>query len=235
MNTIVGYVTCAGVLVSLFVLFDIRRRTTSATGRSRRATFRDSVIDTSALIDGRIVHLIEQSWLSGDIVIPKVVLNELQHIADGKNAHKRSRARAGLETAAQLQTLQGSTVVIDRSYDGDQSVATDEALVRIARQRHARLVTNDYNLQQVAASESVLVLNTNELAEHLKIPVTPGDILKIHILKAGEERGQGIGYMDDGTMVVVQGAARQVGSRVQVVIDSSRQSRTGRMVFASKK
>lgn len=198
---------------------------------------RKLVIDSCGLIDGRIVDLARTGFLADEFVIPQFVLNELQMLADGNDSHKRERARFGLDIAHQLQDEAGlstSSVVIDRTLFTDVS-ATDDKLVALAKKLKASLYTIDYNLTKVATVEGIRVLNINELAQAMRPVSLPGETLEIKIVQKGSNHDQGVGYLEDGTMIVVDGAARYVGKTVAVTVSRMHQTVAGKMVFGQIK
>lgn len=188
------------------------------------------ILDTCALIDGRIVEVTRTGFLHEVVIVPQFVLRELQMLADGSDNHKRARARYGLEASEQLRQLLGDRFVVDSTVSADHT--TDDNLILLAQKRHARLCTTDYNLNKVAASEGVQVLNVNELAQAMRPTFLPGEEQEVKILQRGEGRNQGVGYLEDGSMVVVEGAAKLVGTKQQVVIERSLQTVAGKMSFA---
>jgi uncharacterized protein YacL len=194
-------------------------------GRQRRI-----ILDSCALIDGRIVEIVRAGFVADELIIPQFVLSELQLLADGADSHKRERARYGLDIAHELQDTAPMRVVIDRSVF-PQAPATDDKLVALAKKVRAQLYTTDYNLSKVAAVEGVKVLNVNELSHALRPITLPGETLKIKILQKGSNREQGVGYLDDGTMIVIEGAARFVGQEVPVTVTRMHQTVAGKMVF----
>jgi uncharacterized protein YacL len=171
---------------------------------------RKLILDSCALIDGRIVEIVNTRFLSDELIIPQFILNELQMLADGNDSHKRERARYGLDIAHQLQDGAPNRVTIDRSVFTTQ-IPTDDKLVLLAKKLKGQLYTTDYNLGKVAAVEGVIVLNVNELAQGLRPISLPGETLNIKIIQKGSGRDQGVGYLDDGTMIVVDNAAKHVG------------------------
>ncbi|HTV75227.1 MAG TPA: PIN domain-containing protein, partial [Candidatus Acidoferrales bacterium] len=188
------------------------------------------IIDTSIIVDGRIVEIIQAGFLEGSLVLPRFVLRELQLIADSADAQKRMRGRRGLEVLSKLQEL--TTLTIDeRDYD-DAGGQVDAKLVRLARERGGKLVTNDYNLGRVATVEGVTVLNLNDLAAAVKPVVLPGEDLHVSLIRDGKESGQGVGYLEDGTMIVVENGRRLIGEDVDVQVTSVLQTVAGRMIFA---
>jgi len=188
-----------------------------------------SVIDTSALIDGRVVDLVETGFLTGDLLIHSAVLRELQAIADSSDAKRRGRGRRGLDAVAELQR---SKTVDVHLVDEHGIFDVDAALVRLARDRGASLITADHNLAKVAEALSVPVPSLNRLAAAFRTPVGVGDQLTIELVKTGREHGQAVGYLEDGTMVVVERAEDQIGAKVPVEVRNVIQTTTGRMVFA---
>lgn len=191
---------------------------------------RKIILDSCALIDGRIAEIVRTGFVADELIIPQFVLSELQLLADGGDSHKRERARYGLDIAHELQDAAPMKVVIDRS-DLKGVQATDDKLVALAKKVRAQLYTTDYNLSKVAAVEGVKVLNVNELSHALRPITLPGENLKIKIIQKGSGRDQGVGYLDDGTMIVIEGGARFVGREVPVVVTRMHQTVAGKMVF----
>ncbi|HEX7021778.1 MAG TPA: hypothetical protein VF171_02900 [Trueperaceae bacterium] len=188
------------------------------------------IIDTSAIIDGRILDVIEANFLEGALLIPHFVLLEVQGIADSDDPLRRKRGRRGLEVLdALVRHANISTRVID---DDAEATAVDEKLVRVCQRRHAHLITTDYNLSRVAALQGVRVLNLNQLANAVRAVFLPGETLSLHIVKEGRELGQGLAYLEDGTMIVVEDAAQLVGQTVEATVTSHLQTNMGRMIFA---
>ena len=189
------------------------------------------VVDTSAIIDGRIADIVDSGFLYHKLVIPHFVLEELQRIADSSDAQRRGRGRRGLEILARLQK-DGPTPVEIVTDDPVEAGDVDSKLVAMARARGAAILTNDFNLNRVADLQSIRILNINSLANALKPALLPGDTLRIKVLTEGKELGQGVGYLDDGTMVVIEGGARFVDSELDVLVTRVLQTVMGRMVFA---
>ena len=189
------------------------------------------LLDTSVIIDGRIADLIEAHFLEGLIVVPRFVLKELQQISDSADAIKRARGRRGLEM---LNRLQRNTNMEVRIHDGDfpEEKDVDSKLVRLARNLNARLYTNDYNLAKVAELQKVSYVNLHEVAKCLKVILLPGEILHLKLVREGKDKGQGIGYMPDGTMVVVTNGQPHIGQQVEVQVQSLLQTGAGIIVFA---
>jgi uncharacterized protein YacL len=191
------------------------------------------LIDTSVIVDGRVLEIVQCGFLEGPLVLPRFVLRELQLIADSLDPMKRTRGRRGLDVLAKLQEL-APLEIDERDYD-DVGGAVDAKLVRLAKDRNAKLVTNDYNLNRVAQVEGVTVLNINELAGAVKPVVLPGEDLHVAIVRDGKEAHQGVGYLDDGTMIVVENGRRLIGEETDVQVTSVLQTVAGRMIFARLK
>lgn len=191
---------------------------------------RKLVLDSCALIDGRIVELVDSGFMADELVIPQFILSELQLLADGNDSHKRERARFGLDIAHQLQDAAKTTVTIDPSIFPEVHT-TDDKLIALAQKLNAQLYTTDYNLGKVAAIKAVHVLNINELAQRLRPVALPGETLKIKLIQRGSSRDQGVGYLEDGTMIVVDGGARYVGKTMPVTVSRMHQTVAGKMVF----
>jgi uncharacterized protein YacL len=189
------------------------------------------VVDTSAIIDGRIADIVDSGFLYHRLLIPRFVLDELQKIADSSDTQRRGRGRRGLDILGRLQK-EGPTPVEIVTDDPPEAPDVDSKLVALAKLRGAAILTNDFNLNRVADLQSIRVLNINSLANALKPALLPGDSLKIKVLTEGKEAGQGVGYLDDGTMVVVEGGARLVGHELDVLVTRVLQTVMGRMVFA---
>ena len=194
---------------------------------------RPLVLDTSVIIDGRIADIAETRVIESEMIVPRFVLQELQAIADSSDKLKRTRGRRGLDM---LNRLQGTDVIDIQILDvapagGREGAGVDELLVDLALELGGRVVTNDFNLNKAAQLRGVTVININDLANALKPVVLPGESLRIKIIKPGEEPGQGVGYLDDGTMVVAEGGRDHIGHQVQITVTSVLQTSAGRMVF----
>lgn len=189
------------------------------------------VLDTSCIIDGRIEALLETGFLEGQIIVPQFVLQELQQVADASKDQKRVRGRRGLEILNRIKETYTERIIINQS-DYEDIATVDAKLVRFAQEINATLLTNDYNLSKVASVQKVPVLNVNDLVNAVRPTYLPGDNIDIKILKEGKEPSQGIGYLDDGTMVVVEEGSGYVGGEVRVVVTSALQTSAGRMIFA---
>lgn len=192
------------------------------------------IIDTSTIIDGRIADICETGFIEGIFIIPQFVLYEVQHIADQQDPVKRTRGRRGLDVLHRLQKQNFVRIkIVD--YDFPKLKDVDSKLIALAKKLNSKIITNDYNLNKVAELQGIEVLNINQLATALKPSILPGEVMNIKILKEGKEYGQGIGYLDDGTMVVVDEAKKLLGKNIDVVVTSVLQTTSGRMIFAKIK
>ncbi|MBS6475075.1 MAG: hypothetical protein KH354_03730 [Clostridiales bacterium] len=198
-------------------------------GISERAV----VLDCSVIIDGRIVDVIELGFLSEHIIVPNFVLGELRRIADHEDVLKRARGRRGLDMLAKLQGMQHIRLTVDESNPEGEDI--DQKLVKLAQARRAALVTNDYNLSKIGKMQNIAVLNVNDLSNAVKPVMLPGEELDLQIVKEGKEHGQGVAYLDDGTMIVVEGGKRYVAQCIRCVVTSVLQTSAGRMIFAKIK
>jgi uncharacterized protein YacL len=188
------------------------------------------LLDTSVIIDGRITDLCDTGFIEGTLVIPQFVLKELQFIADSSDGLKRQRGRRGLDVLNHLQKSSQISVVI-WEMDFPEIRDVDSKLIELARQLDAKIVTNDVNLNKVAKLRGLSVLNINELANALRPVVLPGESMRVFILKEGKEKDQGVGYLDDGTMVVVDNSRRMIGQNVDITVTSVLQTTVGKMIF----
>jgi uncharacterized protein YacL len=189
------------------------------------------ILDTSCIIDGRIAELLDTGFLEGQLIVPRFVLQELQQVADSTNDQKRTRGRRGLDVLNRLRDSYGNRIVVNNT-DYDDLTAVDAKLVRLAQEIGGELLTTDYNLNKVAQFETVKVLNINELAKVLRPSYLPGDRLNLRILKEGKELTQGVGYLEDGTMVVVEEGRPFIGNQLDVIVTGALQTAAGRMIFA---
>lgn len=189
---------------------------------------RPKLLDTSAIIDGRVAAV--GGFIEGDLVIPGFVLEELQSIADSAEPGKRARGRRGLDTVRSLQESSGRLTIIERDFPNVNEV--DIKLIKLAKEMKACILTTDYNLDKMSHIQGVEVLNMNELAHSLKATVLPGESLRVRVLREGKEEDQGVAYLDDGTMVVIEGGRKRVGDDVEVEVTSVLQNPSGKMVFA---
>jgi uncharacterized protein YacL len=197
-----------------------------ATGPERRYR----ILDTSVIIDGRIADVCETGFIDGALVIPQFVLKELQLVADSSDSMKRNRGRRGLDILQKIQKMNGLEVIIS-DVDFPDVREVDLKLIELARTLQGKIVTNDFNLNKVAQLRGVEVLNVNELANSLKPVVLPGEIMKVFILKEGKEYNQGVAYLDDGTMVVVDNARKMISKTIDIVVTSVLQTTAGKMIF----
>ena len=187
-------------------------------------------IDTSALIDGRILNVARSGFIDGDILVLKSVLRELQLLADGKDSEKRIKARAGLEAVAELERVVNvNTETLD---DGDEKVKVDEQLLKFAKENKGAILTIDYNLIKVAEAEKIETLNINELALAVRTEFLPGEKMEVKITEKGSNRGQGVGHLADGTMVVVDKASNKIGKTLAVEFVRFHETPAGRIIFA---
>jgi len=189
------------------------------------------VVDTSAIIDGRIAEIVDSGFIYGTLVVPKFVLDELQHIADSSDTLRRNRGRRGLEILAKMQKDSPTPIeIVDEPVPDVPEV--DAKLVALARVRSKAILTNDYNLNRVAELQGVRVLNINSLANAVKPAVLPGEELRVRVIQEGKEAGQGVGFLDDGTMIVVEGGVRYIDKDLDVSVTRVLQTVAGRMIFA---
>lgn len=192
------------------------------------------ILDTSVIIDGRIAEVCEAGFLDGVFVVPQFILQELQHIADSPDPLKRARGRRGLDILHRIQKMSHITVrITDEDFPKIREV--DSKLVALARSHDAKIITNDFNLNKVAELQGVTVLNINELANALKPVVLPGESMRVFVIKEGKEYNQGVAYLDDGTMVVVENGRRLIGKNAEVTVTSVLQTTAGRMIFSKPK
>jgi len=188
------------------------------------------ILDTSVIIDGRIADVCETSFVDGMLIVPQFVLRELQLVADSSDPMKRNRGRRGLDILARMQKMSNITVQIVEE-DFPQVREVDLKLIELARLYEGKIVTNDFNLNKVAQLQGVPVLNINELANSLKPVVLPGEIMRVFILKEGKEYNQGVAYLDDGTMVVVDNAKKMISKTIDISVTSVLQTTAGKMIF----
>lgn len=198
--------------------------------RPLRTGKRKIYIDTSVLIDGRVINIAKSGFLDGDLIILKSVLKELQLLADGKDSEKRQRARAGLNTVSELErVINVNTEIFD---DGDGRKKVDDELLKIAKENHGEIMTMDYNLIKVAEAEKIGTLNINNLALAVRTEFLPGEKLRVKIVEKGSNRGQGIAHLPDGTMVVVERAANKIGEILNIELVKFHETSAGKMMFA---
>jgi uncharacterized protein YacL len=208
----------------------IVRRPDEPAGPRGRSGEPQIIVDTSAIIDGRIAEIVESGFLYGTLVVPRFVLAELQHIADSSDTLRRNRGRRGLEILARMQKDSPTPVEI---IEDDPNVAeVDAKLIALAKGRGRAILTNDFNLNRVAELQGIRVLNINSLANAVKPAVLPGEELRVRVIQEGKEAGQGVGFLDDGTMIVVEGGSRFIDRDLDVSVTRVLQTVAGRMIFA---
>jgi uncharacterized protein YacL len=209
----------------------IVRRPIPDADRARSTGDPHIVVDTSAIIDGRIAEIVESGFIYGTLVVPKFVLDELQHIADSSDTLRRNRGRRGLEILNKMQKDSPTPIeIVDEPLPDIAEV--DAKLVALARARSKAILTNDYNLNRVAELQGVRVMNINSLANAVKPAVLPGEELRVRVIQEGKEAGQGVGFLDDGTMIVVEGGVRYIDKDLDVSVTRVLQTVAGRMIFA---
>lgn len=196
--------------------------------------FSDKILDTSILIDGRILDLIQTGFLEGALVIPDFVLEELQQVADSNDMLKRKRGQRGLLILEKIKAIAEVMLLVTEKDWTHHDKEVDLKLVYLCKERNAKLLTVDFNLNKVAKIHNVQVLNVNDLNNALKIPFVMGESFWIRILKKGEQKGQGIGYLDDGTMVIVDNADESIGDRIKVYVRGINQNQSARIIFAKQ-
>ena len=192
---------------------------------------RSVLLDTSVIIDGRIADISRTGFLNGVMLVPRFVLNELQHIADSSDALRRNRGRRGLDILNRMQKDTARPLRIT-DMEVEEVREVDDKLVVLAKRLKCPILTNDYNLNRVAEIQGVTVLNVNELANAVRLVFLPGETMRIEIIQEGKEVGQGVGYLDDGTMIVVEEGRRFIGNTINVVVTKVLQTAAGRMIFA---
>lgn len=192
------------------------------------------ILDTSVIIDGRIFDICQTGFVEGPLVIPSFVLDELRHVSDCSDSLKRTRGRRGLDI---LNKIQKELPIEVQIWEGDfpEINEVDSKLLKLTQKLDGKVLTNDYNLNKVAEVQGVTVLNINELSNAIKPVVLPGEDMKLTIVKDGKESGQGIAYLDDGTMIVVEGGRKYIGEEIDVTVTSVLQTAAGRMIFAKQK
>lgn len=212
----------------------LSRKAPEAETKSSMGFEEHKILDTSVIIDGRIADICKTGFIEGTIVIPEFVLEELQHIADSSDLLKRNRGRRGLDILNKIQKELEVKVLI---YEGDfeEISEVDSKLVKLAKLLKGKVVTNDFNLNKVCELQGVSVLNINDLANAVKPVVLPGEEIVVQVIKDGKEHGQGVAYLDDGTMIVVEGGREYIGNTMEVLVTSVLQTSAGRMIFAKPK
>ncbi len=231
---VIGYVIALQKKDDLLNFFRPSRSERELEGENGLPAALARILDTSVIIDGRITDICYSGWLEGELVVPRFVLNELQAVADSEDSLKRNRGRRGLDVLNALQRQDRVEVRIEEA-DFPEYDSVDSKLVALGKALNLPVMTVDFNLNKIAELQGVQVLNINDLANSLKPVVLPGESLAISLLREGKEAGQGVGYLDDGTMVVVEGGRKFVGSEVDTLVTSILQTPAGRMIFATVK
>jgi uncharacterized protein YacL len=233
----IGIVLCyLGVTATLSMKEQLRLYFPDSTGSGKLSAMnalRPKILDTNVIIDGRIADVSKAGFLEGPIYIPRFVLEELQQIADSSDSLKRARGRRGLDILNQMRMEMNLQVETYESAGTHMPDEVDAKLVVLAKELNGSIVTNDYNLNKVAAIQGIKVLNVNELANALKPVVLPGEEMTVLVVKEGKEQNQGVGYLDDGTMIVVERGRRLIGDTVTVIVTSILQTAAGKMIFAN--
>jgi len=230
------YSICAyfGIVLGLWKGPEFRAGDEGTLGLGMGQASSPKILDTSVIIDGRIADICETGFLEGPLIVPQFVLKELQHIAGSPDSIKRNRGRRGLDVLQRIQKNVDMTVrIVDHDFPKIRDV--DTKLVALGKVLKGKVLTNDFNLNKVAELQGVPVLNVNQLANAVKPVVLPGEVMNVHIMKEGKEYGQGVAYLDDGTMVVVDNAKRYVSKHIDVVVTSVLQTTAGRMIFTRLK
>jgi len=230
------YVVCAyfGIVLGLWKGPEFRAGDEGTLGLGMGQVSSPKILDTSAIIDGRIADICETGFLEGPLIVPQFVLKELQHIAGSPDSIKRNRGRRGLDILQRIQKNVDMTVhIVDHDFPKIREV--DTKLVALGKALKGKVLTNDFNLNKVAELQGVPVLNVNQLAHAVKPVVLPGEVMNVHIMKEGKEYGQGVAYLEDGTMVVVDNAKRYVSKNIDVIVTSVLQTTAGRMIFTRLK
>ncbi|HPU95552.1 MAG TPA: TRAM domain-containing protein [Bacillota bacterium] len=231
-----------GMIIAISLKDDINERmrgTISGGGPGKYGGYRaysrigSKILDTSSLIDGRVLDIARSGFLDGTLIVPEFILNELQKVADSSDQFKRARGRRGLDVLKRMQDDASIDLRIMPFPQEDQE--TDASLIKMSRSLSAAVVTTDYNLNKAATLQGSLVLNVNELSNAVKPMVLPGEEMRVMVIKEGKEHGQGVGYLDDGTMIVVEGAKKMIGHELSVTVTSVLQTSAGRMIFTKLK
>lgn len=228
---------CLGIAIALGKknenLFEVMKNKSSAS-KSSSSNGEPKILDTSVIIDGRIVDICRSGFIEGQLVVPSFVLEELRHIADSQDAIKRNRGRRGLDVLNMIQKDLKFPVKIE-NVQVNSDAEVDTALLKLAQNLGGKVLTIDYNLNKVAEFQGVPVLNINELANAVKPIALPGEEMTVQVVKDGKENGQGVGYLEDGTMIVIDGGRKHMGETLNVTVTSILQTAAGRMIFAKPK
>lgn len=216
------------------LISNIRKGSGKETSNAKKYSSCPKILDTSVIIDGRIADICKTDFIEGPLIIPEFVLEELQHIADSSDSLKRNRGRRGLDILNKIQKeLDIEVIIHDGKFDDVKEV--DSKLLKLTQSLNGKIITNDYNLNKVAEVQNIQVLNINELANAVKPVVLPGEEMIVQVIKDGKESGQGLAYLDDGTMIVVESGKKHIGKTIDVLVTSVLQTSAGRMIFAKPK
>ncbi|HAJ05693.1 MAG TPA: PIN domain nuclease [Chloroflexi bacterium] len=216
----------------LFKIFNMEKNAFNIESNNESTRKTDLLLDTSTIIDGRICDIITSGFISDNIIIPRFILDELQHIADSADNERRRRGRRGLDLLNKLKQ-QTNNIVTITDLNTKKVKEVDSKLIVLAKKLNAKIITNDYNLNKVAEIQGIPVLNINELANAVKTVCLPGEILEVKIIQEGTESRQGVGYLQDGTMVVVDNAKNKINKKINVIVTKVLQTAAGRMLFAN--
>ena len=235
-NCVIGYLGLSigmkkGEEINWTTLLNLISKNDDEDEEEERSPASTLVVDTSILIDGRLADICETNFIEGTLIVPQFVIEELHYIAESQDPNKKTRGARGIEILAHLQNEKNMDIKI--SYDEfPETKQVDMKLVACAKKLNSKILTNDINLNKIAQLHGVTVLNINSLANALKPVILPGEVLKIHVIKTGKEHGQGVGYLDDGTMIVIDNASNCIGQTIDATVTSILQTTTGRMIFS---
>ncbi len=233
-SAILGALGVAAMISREEQLADFLSRYLPVANRGANRVPRRIVVDTSAVIDGRMADIVETGFIMGTLVIPRFILDELRYIADSPDSLRRNRGRRGLDILSRLQKEALVPMEVSET-DFEDAPDVDGKLIRLAKSMGSSIMTNDFNLNRIAELEGVKVLNVNHLANAVKVVVLPGEEMEVHIIQEGKESGQGVGFLDDGTMIVVEGGRRYLDEQLEVIVTRVLQTVAGRMIFAAPK
>ncbi|HYE80057.1 MAG TPA: PIN domain-containing protein, partial [bacterium] len=229
-----AFVAIVGIIMVYIGAFMFSNLNFGGVGGPGGFSAQPKILDTNIIIDGRIADIFKAHFIEGPVIVPQSVLRELQKIADSPDILKRNRGKLGLDNLEKFRGQMGLPIEIYDDYDEAETEINDvdTQLIHLAQKIGAKIITNDYNLHKIAVLQGVDVMNINELANALKPVVLPGEELRVQIMKHGKEQGQGVGYLDDGTMIVVEGGDRHIGKEIPVSVTSLMQTAAGRLIFA---
>lgn len=229
------YINLIIMAIAVIIFYFLGRRSAIIGPSLSAPTIKNLIIvDTSALIDGRILEVAKTGFLSGKMILYKFILNELQHIADSSDPLRRSKGRRGLKILKELRKIPFLEIDL-KDHEIEDVSEIDKKLVALAKEEGAKILTTDFNLNEVAKIQDVSVLNINELSNAIKPVLLPGEITEVKVVQKGKEEGQGVGYLEDGTMIVVENGARFIGKRVSAEVSRIFQTEAGRMIFVKPK